>query len=63
MVMLIQIYVPNRDGGIGVVGFASKSGGIRVFRERYWLILIGWAAESKEDKLRPLEAEVSFYYY
>ena len=32
MVMPIQIYVPNRDGGIGVVGFASKSGGIRVFR-------------------------------
>ena len=26
--------VPNRDGGIGVVGFASKSGGIRVFRTK-----------------------------
>ena len=34
MVMPIQIYVPNRDGGIGVVGFASKSGGIRVFRKK-----------------------------
>ena len=32
MVIPIQIYMPNRDGGIGVVGFASKSGGIRVFR-------------------------------
>ena len=34
MVMPIQIYLPNRDGGIGVVGFASKFGGIRVFRTR-----------------------------